>query len=148
MAEQDLIKLARGAIEAFNATDWQGFKALLAPDSIYNELGTQRRIQGADQIIQLWQGWKQAMPDVKGTVTNAFASGDTVALEITWEGTHTGPLEGPGGTIPASGRRQVTPSAFIFTFQADKIKESRNYFDIMTLLQQIGAMPPPGQAGG
>ncbi len=84
------------------------------------------------------------MPDIKGTVTNAFASGDTVALEITWEGTHTGPLEGPGGTIPASGRRQVTPSAFIFTFQADKIKESRNYFDIMTLLQQIGAMPPPG----
>jgi hypothetical protein len=28
------------------------------------------------------------MTDSKGTVTNAYASGDTVTLEITWQGTH------------------------------------------------------------
>ena len=38
------------------------------------------------------------MPDVKGTVTNAFASGKKVTLEVTWEGTHTGPLTGSAGT--------------------------------------------------
>lgn len=80
------------------------------------------------------------MPDVKGTVTNAFASGNTVVLEINWQGTHTGPLEMPSGTIPASGKRQSTPSAWIFQFEGDRIKESRSYFDMVTLLQQIGAM--------
>ena len=40
------------------------------------------------------------MPDVKGSVTNAVASGNTVVLEVTWEGTHTGPLAGPKGAIP------------------------------------------------
>ena len=137
----DLIRIARENIDAFNAADWQRFRAPLAPDSVYNELGTQRRIQGPDQIVETLKGWKQAMPDAKGTVTNAFASGNTVALEITWEGTHTGPLVGPGGTIPASGKRQVTPAAWLLTFEGDKIKESHHYFDMMTLRQQIGAAP-------
>jgi predicted ester cyclase len=80
------------------------------------------------------------MPDAKGTVTSALASGNTVALEIIWEGTHTGPLEGPTGTIPASGKRQVTPAAQILIFEGDKIKENHHYFDMMSLLKQIGAL--------
>ncbi len=81
------------------------------------------------------------MPDVKGTVTNALASGNSVVLEITWEGTQTGPLETPDGTIPASGKRAVTPATWVFDFEGDKIKESRQYFDMVTFLSQIDAMP-------
>ena len=141
MAEQDAIRVARENIEAFNAGDWQRVKATLAPDSVYDEVGTQRRLQGAEEIIEALKGWKQAMPDVRGTVTNAVASGNTVTQEITWEGTQTGPLAGPGGTIPASGKRQVTRAAWIATIQGDKISESRQYFDMMSLLQQLGAAP-------
>ena len=43
------------------------------------------------------------------------------------------------GTIPPSGKRQKTPSAFIFDYENGKLKESRNYFDMLTFLQQIGA---------
>ena len=141
MAEQDAIRIARENIEAFNAGDWQRVKATLAPDSVYDEVGTQRRLQGVDQIIEAFKGWRQAMPDVKGTVTNAVVSGNTVTQEITWEGTQTGPLVGPGGTIPPSGKRQVTRAAWIGTIQGDKITESRQYFDMMSLLQQLGAAP-------
>jgi steroid delta-isomerase-like uncharacterized protein len=74
-------------------------------------------------------------------VTSAVGSGNKVALEVTWKGTHTGPLETAEGTIPASGKRQETPAAAFFTFEGDKIKESRHYFDSMTLLKQIGAQP-------
>ena len=41
----------------------------------------------------------------------------------------------------ASGKRQVTQAAWVFDFEGDKIKESRHYFDMVTLLVQIGAMP-------
>jgi steroid delta-isomerase-like uncharacterized protein len=136
----DLAKIAREAVEAFNASDWERTKALVTPDYLYNEVGTQRRIQGPEEVVAALQGWKQAMPDAKGTVTNSFASGNTVALEITWEGTQTGPLEGPTGTIPASGKRQVTPSAQILIFEGDKIKENHHYFDMVSLLRQIGAL--------
>ena len=43
------------------------------------------------------------------------------------------------GAIPPSGKRQKTPSAFIFDYENGKLKESRNYFDVLTLLKQIGA---------
>ncbi len=141
MTEQDLIKTARSVLDAFNDNDWGRYGSLLTPNALYNEVGTQRRLQGVAEIVQGLQGWKEAMPDVKGTVTNAFANVDRAVLEITWEGTHTGPLAGPGGTIPASGKRQVTPSAWVFDFDGDKIRESRNYFDMLAFLQQIGAVP-------
>ncbi len=141
MTDQDLIELARDVVDAFNDNEWRRYEALLAPSSLYNEVGTQRRLQGVAEIVQGLKGWKEAMPDVKGAVTNAFATNGTVVLEVTWEGTQTGPLAGPGGTIPASGKRQVTLSAWIFDFDGDKIKESRNYFDRLSFLQQLGAVP-------
>ena len=146
MAEQDLIQLARDNIDAFNAADWSRMRDLFAPGSVYDELGTQRRLEGADQTIETMQGWKQAFPDAQGTVTSAIASGNNVVIEIRWEGTHTGPLQSPTGPIPASGKRQVTPAVMVLDFEGDKIRESRHYFDSLTLLQQIGAVPAQEQA--
>lgn len=141
MSSQDLIQTARGIVTGYNTSDWAGLKNIYAPDVIYDEAGSQRRIQGSDAVIQTLQGWKKSMSDSKGSVTSAFVSDNMVALEIAWEGTHDGPLVGPSGTVPPSGRKQKTPAAMIVKFQGDKVKEIHHYFDMMTLLQQIGAMP-------
>jgi len=136
---EEIVKLARKHVDAFNSGDWQQMQALLAPDSHYHELGTQRQVEGPEKIVELFKGWKTAFPDAVGTVTSAMASGNKAALEVTWNGTHSGPLVTAEGTIPASGKRQETPAAFLFTFEGGKVKESRHYFDSMTLLKQIGA---------
>ena len=80
------------------------------------------------------------MPDVKGTVTNSFTSGNIVTLEISWTGTQTGPMVTPDGTIPPSGKSQTTQAAWILEFEEGKMKESRHYFDLVTFLKQIDAM--------
>jgi len=134
----ELTTHAKNVVEAFNNDDWDAARGLLG-DSTYNELGTQRSLAGADAIIEALQGWKVAMPDVKGTVTSAVESGQRVALEVTWEGTQTGEMVTEQGTIPPSGKRQRTPGAFIFDFEGGKLIESRNYFDLLTFLKQIGA---------
>ncbi len=139
LTTDEIVKLARKQVDAFNSGDWEQMRAMLASDSRYDELGTQRKIEGPEKIVELFKGWKTAFPDAVGTVTSAVASGNTAALEVTWKGTHTGPLGTPEGTIPASGKRQETPAAFFLTYEGDKIKESRHYFDSMTLLKQIGA---------
>jgi steroid delta-isomerase-like uncharacterized protein len=141
LSTDEIVKLARKQVEAFNSGDWEQMRAMLASDSLYDELGTERKIEGPEKIVELFKGWKSAFPDAVGTVTSAVASGNKAALEVTWKGTHTGALETAEGTIPASGKRQETPAAFFFTFEGDKIKESRHYFDSMTLLKQIGAQP-------
>ena len=140
MGDQDLLRIAKEAVESFNKGDVDRSSALLGT-GVYNEVGTGRQLRGEAEIRPALQGWRKAMPDVKGTVTNAVASGNTAVLEVTWEGTQTGPLDGPGGTIPPSGKRQSTPAAWIFEFEGDRIKESRQYFDMMSFMQQIGAIP-------
>jgi steroid delta-isomerase-like uncharacterized protein len=136
-----MVKIAREQLDAFNSGDWERMRAGLAADSQYDELGTERKVDGPEKIVDVYKGWKQAFPDAAGTVTSAFASRDTAVLEVTWKGTHTGPLTTAEGTIPASGKRQTVPAAIFYTIEGDKIKESRHYFDTLTLLKQIGAQP-------
>ena len=141
MAGQDIMDIARDIVDAFNQSDWERSRALLTPNTVYNELGTQRSLKGPDEIVGALQAWKQAMPDVKGTVTNCVASGNTVTMELSWTGTQTGPMEGSAGTIPPSGKSQTTPAAWVFEFDGNQVTESRHYFDMVTLLTQLGAMP-------
>jgi steroid delta-isomerase-like uncharacterized protein len=141
LTADELVKIARKQIDAFNNGDWEQLQALLASDSRYDELGTERKIEGPEKIVELFKGWKMAFPDAMGTVTSAVANGNKAALEVTWTGTHTGPLGTAEGTIPASGKRQETPAAIFFAFEGEKVKASRHYFDSMTLFKQIGAQP-------
>ncbi len=141
MAEQDLIRVASGNVEAFTTGDWERFRQSLAQDVVYEEIGTQRRFEGADEVVAAYQGWKQAGPDGKGTITNAVVSGNTVVLEVTWTATQSGPLQTPGGTIPPSGKPWEVRASQVIIVEDDKVKEFRQYFDAMTIMQQIGAMP-------
>jgi steroid delta-isomerase-like uncharacterized protein len=139
--EKDLIRLATENIEAFNTADWNRLKTPLADSVVLDEVGTGRRITGHDAITRLYREWKEAFPDCKGAITNTFASGNSVAIEVTWKGTHTGPLVTPKGTIPASGKPFNVKAAQVVTFRDDRVQEIRHYFDMVTLLTQLGAMP-------
>ena len=141
LTAEAMITIAREQVDAFNTGDWERLQAGLAADARYHEFATQREVEGPEKIVELFKGWKTAFPDAAGTVTSAVGSGNMAALEVTWKGTHTGPLETAEGTIPASGKRQETPAAIVFTFEGGKIKEDRQYFDLMTLLKQIDAQP-------
>jgi steroid delta-isomerase-like uncharacterized protein len=135
----ELTAHAKSVVEAFNNSDWDAARELMG-GSTYNEVGTQRSLAGADEIIEALQGWKAAMPDAKGTVTSATESDQQVVLEVTWEGTQTGELETAEGTIPPSGKQQTTPAAFVFDYDNGELKESRHYFDMLAFLKQIGAV--------
>jgi steroid delta-isomerase-like uncharacterized protein len=137
----ELVKIARKQIDAFSNGDWEQMRGLFASDTRYRELGTERKVEGPEQIIELFKGWKTAFPDAVGTVTSSVASDDTAVLEVTWKGTHSGPLTTAAGTIPASGKHQETPAAVFYVFEGAKIKAVRHYFDAITLLKQIGAQP-------
>lgn len=96
--------VANEFIEAFNEADWGRFSATCSPEVVYEEKGSNRTVRGADAGLELAKGWRAAFPDVRGKIFNVTAAGTTAALEITWMGTHTGPLELPSGTLPATGK--------------------------------------------
>jgi steroid delta-isomerase-like uncharacterized protein len=139
MPGQPLIDAAHAYVEAFNNADWNRFETSLTPDSVYDEVGTGRRAEGREAILELFQGWKHTMPDAVGRVTSALASGAEVALEVTWKGTMTGPW----GDTPATGKQQTTRAALFLRFRGGAVSEARQYFDSLALLQELGVMPEP-----
>ena len=90
-------------------------------------------------MIEAWQGWANGFPDSKATFVREFASGDTAVLELVWKGVHTGPLQTPTGAIPASNKRIEVPACQVVQVEGGKIKSVSHYFDMLTLLTQIGA---------
>jgi steroid delta-isomerase-like uncharacterized protein len=139
MPGESLTDAARAYVEAFNGADWQRFQTILTPDSVYDEVGTGRRAEGREEIVELFKGWKHTMPNAVGTVTSALASGNEVVLEVTWTGTMTGPW----GDIPATGKQQKTRAALFLGFSGEAVREARQYFDSLALLQELGVMPEP-----
>jgi steroid delta-isomerase-like uncharacterized protein len=138
---QDLIRVARAEIDAFNAGDWDRLVAGVTDDTVHEEPATGRRVQGIDALVELNRAWKEAFPDAKGTVTDEFACGDHVALRITWEGTQSGALALPGGgQIPPTNKRVTIYGCQVFRVADGKIAESTHYFDMLGMFEQLGAI--------
>ncbi len=136
---QQLIAAAKAPLQAYNDKKWDGVKAGITSDFVYDEPATNRKVKGADQAIAIWQGWAAAIPDSKATIHSTCTSGNTVVFEVTWTGTHKGPLQTPKGAIPATGKRIEVRACIVNEIAGEKVKEERHYFDLATLLQQIGA---------
>lgn len=84
-----------------------------------------------------------AFSDIKHLIGDMVAEDDRVAMRMTLEATHTGDFMG----IPAS-NTGASVSAFGILRVADgKIAEFWGLPDMMTLMQQLGAMPAPESTG-
>jgi steroid delta-isomerase-like uncharacterized protein len=135
----NVIEIAKASITAYNDKDWSKAKQMMAADAVYDEKGTHRRIQGANAIIEALQDWAKAFPDSTATFVREFASGNTAVFELVWKGVHTGPLQTPTGAIPASNKPVEMPACQVVEVEGDKVKNTSHYFDMLTLLAQIGA---------
>ncbi|MFL5403835.1 MAG: ester cyclase [Gemmatimonadales bacterium] len=105
--QQQLLDAAKAPMLAYNDKNWDAARASLSPDFVYDEIATNRRVQGIDQVIPLWQGWATAFPDSRATFHSELVSGNTAVFEVSWRGTHNGPLETANGPIAATGKREL-----------------------------------------
>jgi len=135
----DTTAVATELVEAFNVGDWDRLRATLHPDVVYEETGTQRRVAGADAYVRLSQGWKESFPDARGAVQTTIASAQRVAQEVLWEGTHSGALAVPGGSLPPSGKRISVRGSMWYVIADGRAREVHHHLDVMTLVQQLGA---------
>jgi steroid delta-isomerase-like uncharacterized protein len=109
----------------------------LSPDAVYDEMATNRRIQGSENIIEALQGWASAFPDAKATFVRDLVTGDTAVFQLVWTGT--GTLQTPSGPIPASNRVVELPACSVIQVEGEKIKNDTHYFDLLTQIGAAGA---------
>jgi steroid delta-isomerase-like uncharacterized protein len=79
-----------------------------------------------------------AFPDQRWVTDEQIAEGDKVVSRFTMYGTHRGDFMG----IPATGRHIAVKGVVIDRVVDGKWKDSRLLMDTLSLLQQLGALPP------
>ncbi len=94
------------------------------------------------------EGFKQfltmigtAFPDIHVTVEDLIAERDRVAARLTIRGTHKGKLM---GTILATGKQATWTGIDIVRIAGGKIIERWSERDLLSLMQQLGAVPKMG----
>jgi hypothetical protein len=63
---------------------------------------------------------------------------DTVILEVTWRGTHTGPMGSPAGDIPATSKSIEVRACQVIQIADGKTQSIHHYLDLATMMNQLG----------
>jgi predicted ester cyclase len=132
-------------LQAFNAHDESAARALNASNIRFQAPGGVR-LEGRDAVASYNEAWLNGFPDAWMTVENELVSGPWVVQECIFEGTHTGPFEGPAGAIPATGRKVAGKCVQIGRYENGLATDVRLYYDQMELITQLGLMPEPAAA--
>ena len=96
--------------------------------------------EGQKAIIMML---RSAFPDGTNALEEVIAEGDKVMDRHTFRGTHKGEFFG----IPATGKQVTFTGMEITRIAGGKIVEIWHQEDLMGLMQQLGAIPTPGQGG-
>ena len=100
--------------------------------------GMSSGVASAKQFVEVY---RKAFPDIQLTVEDLIAEGDKVVTRWTARGTHRGELMG----IPASGNRVEVTGISIDRIEGGQFVESWSNYDALGTMQQIGAIPEPGE---
>ena len=87
---------------------------------------------------------KTAFPDFFFDVEKVHDADEAVIVEGTFKGTHNGPWRG----LPATGRKVLLPMVIIFRFEGAGMVCERVFFDLGTVLRQLGVAFDPNSAIG
>ena len=100
-------------------------------------------IHGPEGAKQFEAMLHEAFPDHRVTVEDQIAEGDKVVTRWTCRGTHKGKFQG----LPPTGKQMTMTGITIFRIANGKLVEGWTNLDLLGMLQQLGAVPAPAQAG-
>jgi steroid delta-isomerase-like uncharacterized protein len=135
--EENKLVASRDCAEVWNEAGFAVIDEIFGEDFVgHYDMGT--TIDGLEAFKQYVPGTLGAFPDFKITVEELFAEGDLVVFRSTASATHLGPL----GPIPATGMPWVVTGIVIRRIADGKIVELWQLNDMLSLLTQIGLVPP------
>jgi len=147
--EQANLAVVKRGIEAFNGRKLADLMAGYADGIVESDQAAGADVTGKPAIEQGLQRLWKAFSDGKLEVPVLWAAGDYVVAEGTLTGTHDGPLAGPAGTLPKTGKRIAMSYAEIFKLEGGKVVQLWRFRNDLALMMQLGAGgPPPPPAQG
>jgi len=141
MSIEDLERIDDEGMAAWDKHDPDAFMALFADAFVWHDLTVAEDMSSRDQAMQYMEGWFTAFPDMHVHTTNRVIGEDSVAAEIEFTGTNSGPLSMGGMEMPATGKSVVGHGAYFARVKEGKISEFSSHPDAAGMMMQLGLMP-------
>jgi ketosteroid isomerase-like protein len=151
VAAQEHVTLARSLFELFNHRQsdpaWlEKTAAALAADAEVIDVPSGATLHGPEGHKRLMRFLVERFPNMRTELTKVFATEDQVVLEGMFRGTSTGSRTLPTGALPATGGSIEPRCCFVIQIRKGKIVSVRTYYDLTTLLEQLGFNAATAQA--
>ena len=129
--------LYRAALDRFNAGDLDGYLDLYSDDVLFG--GVSQEPMGKDGVRAFHEQFVAAFPGAQARFTELIESGDKLAARIEFQLNHQGEFMG----VPPTGNDAYFVITTILTIRDGKCVERWSTADMLGLLIQLGAVPPP-----
>lgn len=144
MCEKKARVLLDKVLEMWNKPDLALVPELYTADSVATTSSTPEPYVGQEGIRRWIENTRAMLPDLKMTFDEVVVQGDKVATIWTMTGTHTGPMQMPGGVLPATGRKVRITGMAIDYLKDGKFAKEVVMFNTLEMLMQMGfTLAPP-----
>ena len=124
-------------VQFINTADPTLATELVSPQAEFFVPGRPDPVIGPTGYLEIIHMMRSGFPDIQWALEETIAEGDKVVARFTMRGTHQGRFF---GTSP-SGKKITVQALNIYRFCDGKIVEERGQPDLLSMLQQIGAIP-------
>jgi steroid delta-isomerase-like uncharacterized protein len=140
VAEAEALVRRAYALAEGDVLDVAGFIELFTDDGVFNNVVGQDTYRG-EHLGDLVAFMGALAPDVHRELHRFHVSENLVTVELTIQGTFSGPFETPAGVIEPTGAKLEIPTADFWYIEDGKIKEFNCYVGVSIMLAQLGVMP-------
>jgi len=134
----DGVKIMKGMMDALNSQDFEKATTFFADDLEYEDVPSGMVFHGVKEFISFGKQVRANFPDRKWEMTSAFSDGNKVATESIWSGTFT---HSDDPNKPATGKHVTLRCVSITEIRNGKICRNSDYYDGLSMLQQLGTLP-------
>jgi steroid delta-isomerase-like uncharacterized protein len=137
MSDENVALIYRWFEEVWNKGRAEAIAEMLAADGLVHGLGeTGVDVRGPEGFLPFFEKLRGAFSDLEVTIEDTIAEADKVAARWVVRLTHEGDQLG----IPATGRQAAVTGMSIIQVRDGRIIEAWNNWDILGLMQQLGAI--------
>lgn len=124
-----------------NTTDLEAVRKLLAPEFVLHQDDGSKN---TEEFLQHLSVFYTAFSDKHFEIKEQVAEGDKVVTRGVWSAVHSAEFQG----LPPSGKPIAINAVLFDRLEEGRIAEHRSQFDMLTMMQQLGLVPPPQPARG
>ncbi|MHA7685694.1 ester cyclase [Cupriavidus sp. PET2-C1] len=124
-------------VDFINTASEQLAAELISPEAAFHVPGRPEPVVGPAGYLEIIGMMRGGFPDIQWTLEELVAEGEKVAARFTMRGTHQGTFFG----VPPTGKKIEVQATNFYRLSGGKFVEERGQPDLLSLLQQIGAVP-------